>query len=72
MLLTTAGSLIWNSLFVVAGYLLGEQWHRIESVAGWASNAVVAAIVVLLAVFLGRRAYLEFREQREHRDAPRG
>jgi energy-coupling factor transporter transmembrane protein EcfT len=30
----------------VAGYLLGEQWHRIESVAGWASNAVVAAIVV--------------------------
>ena len=72
VLLTTAGSLIWNSLFVVAGYLLGEQWHRIESVAGWASNAVVAAIVVLLAVFLGRRAYLEFREQREHRDAPRG
>ncbi len=72
VLLTTAGSLIWNSLFVVAGYLLGGQWHRIESVAGWASNAVVAAIVVLLVVFLGRRAYLEFREQREHRDAPRG
>lgn len=72
LLFTTAGSLIWNSLFIVGGYLLGGQWHRIESVAGWFSNAVVAAIVVLLVVFLGRRAYLEFRERREHRDAPRG
>src|SRR5436309_4837498 len=25
--LTAAGSLIWNSIFVVAGYLLGENWH---------------------------------------------
>jgi membrane protein DedA with SNARE-associated domain len=25
-LLTTAGSAIWNTLFVMAGYLLGEQW----------------------------------------------
>jgi membrane protein DedA with SNARE-associated domain len=25
-LLTTAGSLIWNTVFVVAGYLLGANW----------------------------------------------
>jgi membrane protein DedA with SNARE-associated domain len=72
LLLTTAGSLIWNSLFVVAGFLLGGQWHRIEAVAGWFSNAVVAVIVTVLVVFLVRRAVLEWREQREHRDAPRG
>ncbi|UVE93710.1 DedA family protein [Dietzia sp. B32] len=72
LLLTTAGSLLWNSLFVVGGYLLGGQWHRIESVAGWFSNAVVAVIVVLVAVFLGRRAHLERKERREHRDATRG
>ena len=72
LLLTTAGSLIWNSIFVVGGYLLGGQWHRIEAVAGWFSNAVVAAIVLLLVVFLGRRSYLEWKERREHRDFSRG
>lgn len=72
LLLTTAGSLLWNSLFVVGGYLLGGQWQKIESVAGWFSNAVVAVIVVALAFFLGRRAYLEWRERREHTDAPHG
>lgn len=56
LLLTTVGSLLWNSIFVVGGYLLGAQWHRIEAVAGWFSNAVVGVIVVLAAVFLGRRS----------------
>jgi membrane protein DedA with SNARE-associated domain len=26
---TAAGSLVWNTVFVVAGYLLGEQWERV-------------------------------------------
>lgn len=55
LLLTTAGSLIWNSIFVVGGYLLGAQWHRIEAVAGWFSNAVVGIIAVLLVVFVVHR-----------------
>lgn len=60
--LTLAGSLIWNSIFVVGGYLLGGQWHRIEAVAGWFSNAVVAAIVVVVVAFLVRR-WLQERAQ---------
>ena len=60
--LTLAGSLIWNSIFVVGGYLLGGQWHRIEAVAGWFSNAVVAAIGVLVVAFLVRR-WLQERAQ---------
>lgn len=62
LLLTTCGSLIWNSIFVVGGYLLGGQWHRIEAVAGWFSNAVVAAIGVLVVAFLVRR-WLQERAQ---------
>lgn len=65
VLLTTAGSLIWNTTFVVGGYLLGEQWQRIESVAGTFSNVVVVVIVVLLAVLLGRRAWQARRRRRE-------
>lgn len=59
LLLTTCGSLIWNSIFVVGGYLLGGQWHRIEAVAGWFSNAVVGAIIVVMVVFFARRLWRE-------------
>lgn len=65
LLLTTSGSLIWNSIFVVGGYLLGDQWQRIESVVGWFSNVVVALIVVAVAVFLVRR----WRQDRAQRRA---
>lgn len=64
LMLTTAGSLIWNSLFVVGGFLLGEQWQRIEAVAGWFSNAVVVLIAVLLVVFLVHRWLQERAERR--------
>lgn len=59
LLLTTCGSLIWNSIFVVGGYLLGGQWHRIEAVAGWFSNAVVGAIILVMVVFFARRLWRE-------------
>lgn len=32
--LTLAGSAIWNTAFVLAGYLLGEQWHHVQTYAG--------------------------------------
>ncbi len=41
--LTTAGSLVWNTAFVLAGYLLGEQWHRVQTYAG------VVQIVTIVA-----------------------
>lgn len=30
-LYTTAGSAVWNSLLIGAGYLLGSQWYEVES-----------------------------------------
>jgi len=44
--LTLAGSLIWNTVFVGAGYLLGEQWYRVEAYAGVLQYAVIAAVVL--------------------------
>jgi membrane protein DedA with SNARE-associated domain len=46
VLLTVAGSAIWNSVFVVAGYVLGEQWHRVEAYAGVVQSAVILTVVV--------------------------
>ncbi len=53
--LTAAGSLIWNTAFVLAGYTLGENWHIVESYAGIASKVVLVAIVLAVAVFVAKR-----------------
>jgi membrane protein DedA with SNARE-associated domain len=56
LLLTTLGSLIWNTLFVMAGYLLGENRQVIEDFAGAYQNLVLAvgflAVVGFVAVRL--------------------
>ena len=52
-LYTTAGSLLWNAIFVTAGYLLGERW---ETVVGYADHLQTAVIVGAFAAI----AYLVF------------
>ncbi|WP_122818927.1 DedA family protein [Nocardioides pantholopis] len=46
LLLTTAGSTIWNVAFVLAGYWLGEQWHKVEGVAGTFQWVVICTVVL--------------------------
>jgi membrane protein DedA with SNARE-associated domain len=53
--LTTAGSLIWNTAFVLAGYTLGENWHIVEQYAGIASKVVLVAVVLAVVVFVAKR-----------------
>jgi membrane protein DedA with SNARE-associated domain len=53
--LTAAGSLIWNSVFVLAGYFLGENWHIVEGYAGILSKVVLAAVAIAVIVFVVRR-----------------
>lgn len=53
LILTTAGSLIWNSAFVIAGYTLGRNWHLVDryaSVAQWVVLALVAVAIVIFVV----------------------
>ncbi|MEU8379333.1 DedA family protein [Streptosporangium sp. NPDC048865] len=51
-LLTTLGSLIWNTAFVMAGYLLGEQWDLVERYMGVVSKAVLAIVILAVVVFI--------------------
>jgi membrane protein DedA with SNARE-associated domain len=44
-LLTAAGSLIWNSIFVLAGFLLGEAWPIVERYAEILQYVVIAISV---------------------------
>jgi membrane protein DedA with SNARE-associated domain len=54
-LLTTAGSAIWNTAMLGAGYLLGDNWERIETYVGPISIVVGVLIVVGIVVFVVRR-----------------
>ena len=57
--LTAAGSLIWNSIFVLSGFYLGENWHVVETYADIFQKiviVVVAALIVLWAVLKIRKS----------------
>ncbi|UQS29622.1 DedA family protein [Streptomyces fradiae] len=50
--LTSVGSLAWNSVLVLAGYWLGDQWDTVQTYVGFVSKAVVAAAAVALAAYI--------------------
>ncbi|MEU7277438.1 DedA family protein [Streptomyces sp. NPDC045431] len=58
LVLTTAGSAIWNTAFVLAGYALGDNWADVTRYVSLYSTAVLVtaagAVVVFVAVRLLR------------------
>ena len=50
--LTTAGSLIWNSIFVFSGFYLGESWHIVEEYAGVFQKIVIVACILVAVWFV--------------------
>lgn len=53
--LTTAGSGVWNSLFVGLGYALGSQWQQVERYGRWIDLAILATFVIIIARWLLRQ-----------------
>lgn len=53
--LTTLGSLIWNSVFIGLGYGLGANWHLVEPYASGLQYIVLAVIAVLIVRFVASR-----------------
>jgi membrane protein DedA with SNARE-associated domain len=56
LVLTTLGSLLWNTTFIVAGYELGEQWHRVDPYASTFQKVVIAVVVLLVCWWTVNRA----------------
>ncbi|WP_438354161.1 DedA family protein [Microbacterium sp. CJ88] len=63
-LLTFAGSLVWNSIFVLAGFLLGENWHVIETYADTFQYIVIGAVVLAIGWFVTVRVRALLRARR--------
>jgi membrane protein DedA with SNARE-associated domain len=59
VLYTTLGSLIWNVLFVMSGYLLGENWHLVERYADPVQKLVIVAVIAAVAWFVVNRLVRE-------------
>ncbi|MEU0133933.1 DedA family protein [Streptomyces sp. NPDC006296] len=53
--LTTLGSALWNTAFVLAGYFLGDRWEVVSGYVSTYSTVVVTAAALALLVFLGVR-----------------
>ena len=55
VVLTAAGSAIWNSLLIGAGVLLGTQWQTVEEHIDVINDLIYITIGVALGVFFMRR-----------------
>lgn len=67
---TTLGSLIWNTTFVLAGYLLGESWYLVQQYAGLVSKGVLVLAALAVLTFVVKRIVAARRSRRSARDAP--
>ncbi|MFJ8705691.1 DedA family protein [Streptomyces anulatus] len=61
--LTTAGSLVWNIVLVMAGYWLGDQWDVVGAYVGVVSKIVLALAAVALVGYVAMRIRGRNRER---------
>ncbi|ARX81857.1 MULTISPECIES: DedA family protein [Streptomyces] len=50
--LTTLGSLLWNSVFVLLGYGLGSRWHEVTDAVGLYSKGVLGVVALAVIAFV--------------------
>ncbi|MFJ7058246.1 DedA family protein [Streptomyces microflavus] len=53
--LTTAGSLVWNTLLVMAGYWLGDRWDVVGTYVGLLSKVVLGLAALALIFYVVMR-----------------
>jgi membrane protein DedA with SNARE-associated domain len=55
LLLTTLGSAIWTTLLTLAGYLLGENYERVDQYLGPLSYVVIGTLFIIAVNWLLKR-----------------
>jgi membrane protein DedA with SNARE-associated domain len=55
LVLTIIGTVIWNLVLSVAGYILGTQWEQVLHLLGTYERVIYMALGALLAFYLARR-----------------
>ena len=67
---TTAGSAIWNTIFVMAGYGLGAHWDVVERYGSIFTDLVIALIVLAIGYFITSRLIRRHRENTHPQPEP--
>lgn len=65
VIFTTLGSAVWNTAFVLTGYLLGERWWIVEQYIGVFSKVVLAMTATAVVCFVLSRAVAVRDAQRD-------
>jgi membrane protein DedA with SNARE-associated domain len=63
LVLCTIGCSLWNLMLIWAGYLLGANWRRIESLLAEYSRILLVAGFLLILVLLLRKRFLAVRDR---------
>jgi len=64
-LYTGAGSVIWNTIFILLGWYLGSEWHVVEQYMDVVQNVVIVAVVIAVVWFVVVRVRAQRRQRRE-------
>ncbi|MDD5433326.1 MAG: DedA family protein [Candidatus Pacebacteria bacterium] len=54
-LVTILGALIWNGIFIFLGYLLGENWPKLEQYTKYLDYIFLTAIIIAVIIFIYKR-----------------
>ncbi|WP_236014530.1 DedA family protein [Microbacterium stercoris] len=65
---TGGGSLIWNTLFVMLGWILGEKWHVIDPYLSIVQDIVIVVVAGLIVWFVVVRWRARRRGRREREE----
>lgn len=58
-----AGSLVWSSIFILAGYFLGDGWQKaIDWISGY-EKAVMILLVIGVIAYIGYFSYKKIKEK---------
>ncbi len=52
---TAAGCLVWNTILVYLGFLLGENWNEVAGFSHYLIIIVVIVVVIILALYLVKK-----------------
>ncbi|MFC7308558.1 DedA family protein [Streptomyces monticola] len=70
--LTTLGSALWNTVFVLAGYLLGENWEQVAGYVSTYSTLVLGAAAAAVLLFVAIRVLRRPGRDRRRAGTPEG
>ena len=70
ILLTTAGSIVWNTLLVCLGAFAGARWQSVAAVFSQMGDAVKLALIVTLFAFCVYHIFQKIRKKDIIKDTP--